>query len=115
MSFIYPRTVTISRPDATVGIGALSYQGLDPAEETIIFTGIPASIQSRGSTAQRAGIAGDTKASPVYIIIIPFAYCPLGSIINRDVITDDLTIRYQVAVAYWNSLGYQCECELLET
>jgi hypothetical protein len=115
MSFIFPRIVQISRPNPTTGIGALPYQGLLPTNETILFTNIPASIQERGSTQQKAGIPADTKGAPMWIIIIPLAYCPNGSIMDRDVITDDLSIRYQVSAAYWNSLGYQCECERLQT
>ncbi|VVC76000.1 hypothetical protein AQUSIP_13010 [Aquicella siphonis] len=115
MSFIYPRTISISRPNPTTGIGALPYQGLDPTDETVLFTGIPASIQSRGATANKAGLPADTKGTPVWVIIIPLQYCPNGSILERDVITDDLGNRYQVAAAYWNSLGYQCESEKLQT
>ena len=112
---MYPRTVQVTRPINTSGVGALPYQGLEPENETVLFTNIPASIQKRGSTAQKAGIPADTKAAPVWVIIIPLSYCQLGSILDRDVITDDLNQRYQVSAAYWNSLGYQLECERLQT
>lgn len=120
MSFLYPRIVTISRPDGTTGIGALPYQGLDPTQETVLFTNIAASIQHKGSTAQHAGIPADAKATPVWEIIfsplaVPLATSGNQSIIERDVITDDMGNRYQVAAAYWNSFGYQCECEKLQT
>ncbi len=115
MSFIYPRTIQISRPFDTTGIGALPYQGLEPSDETILFTGIPASIQLRGATSQKAGIPADTKGAPVWVVIIPLQYCANGTIQDRDVVTDDQSIRYQVSGAYWNSLGYQLDCERLQT
>lgn len=115
MSFLFPRIVQITRPNPTTGVGALGYQGLLKTNETILFTDIPASIQGRGSTAQRAGIPGDAKSTPVWVVIIPLMYCSNGSIIERDIITDDLGNRYQVSSAYWNSLGYQAECEKLQT
>lgn len=115
MSFIYPRTTVITRPNATTGIGALPYQGLDPTQEQTLFTNIPASIQHRGNTAQKAGIPADAKSEPMWEIIWPPNYLPLGSLMERDIVTDDLGNRYQIAAAYWNSLGYQAECEKLQT
>jgi hypothetical protein len=115
LSFLYPRLVEISRPNPTTGVGALGYQGVLPTNETILFTNIPASIQAKGSTAQRAGIPADAKSTPVWVCIIPLQFCPLGSLQERDIITDDLGNRYQISSAYWNSLGYQPECEKLQT
>ena len=115
MSFIYPRLITITRPNNTTGVGALPYQGVQSTNETVLFTNIPASVQQRGATGQKAGIPADTKGRPIWIVIIPSQYCALGQIKDRDVITDDLNNRYQVSAAYWNSLGYQCECERLQT
>lgn len=120
MSFIYPRLVTATRPIGTTGIGALPYQGLDPEQETVLFSNLPASIQHRGNTAQIAGLPADAKGAPVWEIIIPLNALALSttgqqSIIERDIFTDDLGNRYQVAASYWNSLGYQFECEKLQT
>jgi hypothetical protein len=115
VSFIYPRRITISRPIATSGVGALSYQGLLPSQETVLFTNIPASIQRAGGTGQKTGLPGDAFNEGVWKIIIPAYALVLGSFTERDIITDDLSKRYQVATAYWNSLGYSATCELLQT
>lgn len=114
-SFIYPRTIIITRPNPTIGIGALNYQGLSPSNESILFTDIPASIQGRGGSAQPANLPADAKSIPTWLVIIPLPYCPMGSINERDIVTDDLGNRYQVFSAYWNSLGYQLDCEKLQT
>lgn len=114
-NFIYPRLVSISRPDPTTGIGALPYQGLDPQEETVLFTNIMASIQHGGGTANKAGLPADTMSAPTWKIFIPWHALAFGSIQDRDVITDDLGERYQVQASYWNSLGYNCTCERLQT
>jgi len=118
MSFIFPRVIAISRLEIASVAGAAPYRGSGiVSAETILFTGVPASIQSRGATGQKAGIPADTKGVPVWIIIIPLGFDTIvsGSIIDRDVVTDDLDVRYQVSAAYWNSLGYQLECQRLQT
>lgn len=115
MSFIYPRTISIRRPNPTTGIGALPYQGLDPQDETILFTNVPASIQHGGGTANKAGLPADTMSAPTWQIYIPLCAIPKGAIQDRDVIVDDEGQRYQVQASYWNSLGYNCTCERLQT
>jgi len=112
MSFIYPRVIQISRPTPTTGIGALPYQALSSSSETILFSGINASIQHRGSNQLKAGLPADANSGNEWIILFML---PNGSVWERDVITDELAKRYQVNTAYWNSLGYQCECERLQT
>jgi hypothetical protein len=119
MSFLYPRVVTISRPNPTTGIGALPYQGLLPSNETVLFSNIPAAIQHRGNT-NAIGLPADAKSEPCWVVIIPGSQVPLSgsgiqSIQERDIFTDDLGNRYQVYSGYWNSLGYQAECEKLQT
>ena len=106
MSFLYPRTVSLSRPNPNVGTGALPYSGETSANETVLASGqtFPASIQHRSG---RGGPPGNLPADAVnaadwYIFIrMP----PLGGISERDIVTDDLGKRYQVTAAYWNSLG----------
>ncbi len=112
-NFIYPRTISISRPNPTTGVGSLPYQGLIPSDETLLFSGLPASIQHGGGTANKAGIPADTMSSPTWQIFIPTI--PMGSIQDRDIVTDDLGERYQIQASYWNSLGYNCTCERLQT
>lgn len=113
--FIYPRVVTLSRPNPTSGKGALGYQGLLPADEEVLFTGLEASIQHRGGTANPTGLPGDSMSVPVWKIILPPWSLTNGQINDRDIFTDDTGIRYQVQASYWNSLGYSCNCERLQS
>lgn len=113
MSFLYPRTISITRPAVNTGIGAVGYQGLKPSTETVVVSTIPASIQqTQQSKKPDANLPGDASRGTVWNI---FFMQPLGIVKNRDIITDDLNIRYQVMAAYWNSLGYRCVCERLES
>lgn len=112
MSFVYPRTISISRPTQPAGIGAVGYGGELQSIETIIISGVPASIQQKKEGRTNAvDLPGDSRASMWQILF----FGALGIVQDRDVITDDLGIRYQVQGAYWNSLGYNCTCEILET
>ena len=116
MSFLYPRTVSISRPGVQAGVGAQPYGGLVPASETSIATGLPASIQTtvkayRNNEESLPSDAGITMWS----IFVPRTAAALGLIAVRDVITDDLGQRYQVIAPYYNSLGHKLLVKRLET
>ena len=111
-NFIYPRIISVSRPTQTSGIGALPYQALSSANQTVLFTDLAASIQHRGSNQLKSGLPADANSGNQWTILFNL---PDGSVWERDIITDDLGKRYQVSTAYWNSLGYQCECERLQT
>lgn len=126
-SFLYPRTVQVSRSKSaaatSVVVGLVGYSGMttepapkDPQGETVLFTGIPASIQAArvGRKGSRAALPTDATFEPMWNIFIPPAALALGSVKDRDVITDDEGYRYQVAQAYWNSLGYRLDCIRLE-
>lgn len=113
MSFMYPRTITITRPNATSGVGALPYQGLDPANEAIIATAVAANIQrSENTRTLDEKLPGDVARGSVWAI---FFDLPNGTVNDRDIITDDLNERYQVMASYWNSMGYKAICERLQT
>lgn len=112
MSFLFPRVISISRPAVQSGAGVVAYGGHRPAAETPVVSGIAASIQMRKTAPKGdAGLPADSNKTYWRIMF----NLPNGAVRNRDIITDDLGIRYQVAGAYWNSLGYQAFCELLET
>lgn len=125
MSFLYPRSVSIyrsaSQPSGTAGYGAQPYQEpsglLDTSvfASTPIFTAIACSIQQkaqgRGTTQD---LPGDTKTTVLYRIFIPKRTLPLGSIMSRDFLLDDIGRRYHVTDPYWNSLGYNLFCMILE-
>jgi hypothetical protein len=112
MSFIYPRTIKITRP-ATDPEPTLTptYRSLDPGAETPIASDIPASIQaSRQGGANKSGLPSSVNSTLWRI----FFRGEPGLLQDRDIITDDLGNRYKVIGAYWNSLGYSPMCEQLD-
>ncbi|MGF7131914.1 hypothetical protein P3T40_003397 [Paraburkholderia sp. EB58] len=116
MSFLYPRTIAITRPNNAVQAGYNpSYSGLSPSQETPIASDLPASIQLKKDRGRPdTGLPGDTSAKSQWTILIPRSKAALGTIETWDVITDDLNVRYQVLAPYWNSLGYALLAERLE-
>ncbi len=115
MSFLYPRIVQLSRPNAQSGVGIQPYQGLNKVNETILLSNIPASIQHKSELKiPFANLPGDTSGEDAYYIFIQLQYLSLGTVNNRDIFTDDLNNRYQVTANYWDSLGYRLKCELLQ-
>lgn len=115
MSFIYPRVISITRPEAQTGVGfQTAYAADTKAQETQIASGLPASIQARSSTGKNpVALPADGKAQ-TWRIMIPKSVSVLGQIKNRDIVTDDLGNRFQITADYWNSLGYNLICERLE-
>ncbi|GGH14813.1 hypothetical protein GCM10007036_14370 [Alsobacter metallidurans] len=114
MSFIYPRTISVRRPSAPSGRGAVGYQGLQASDESVIASGLAASIQESGTASRTdAGLPADAFSSTIWRIFIP--QLPDGQLRNRDIIVDDQGRRFQVVAAYWNSLGYNARCHIMET
>lgn len=115
MSFIYPRTIAISRPNTNDTPGDRGYSGVTKANETQIAAGLPASIQLDTKGGKPDGdVPSDAYGRSAYRIFIPQSAAALGLINERDIVTDDLGKRYQVVGDYWNSLGYNLACTLLE-
>lgn len=115
MSFLYPRTISVRRQTAQAGVGVLPYSGTQAAQETVVASGLPASIQNRGQANSETNLPSDPKGgAPRWRILIPRGASPLGQITERDVIVDDLGKRYLVIAAYWNSLGHNLHASLLE-
>lgn len=114
MSFLYPRTVAITRPVTTSGVGAVPYGGVNAADETSVATGLAASIQlQKALGGDEAGLPADTSKAR-WRVLIPKSAAALGLIAARDIVTDDLGQRYQVVAPYFNSLGHNLLCERLE-
>lgn len=114
MSFTYPRLVDIHRPIILPNsIGSVGYQQISKSSETRIFTAIQASIQKASSVSDLMKLPGDTESGSLWNIFM--RSLQNGDVHDRDIIIDDLDIRYQVTSAYWNSLGYKCLCERLQT
>lgn len=115
MGFIYSRKITISRPNRSDAVGTIGYQGLLEADETILFSNIPASIQKKsGLRKPIAGLPGDVSQGYSWNIFVWLRHLPKDSIKNNDIVTDDAGARYQIYANYWNSLGYNMTVERLE-
>lgn len=117
MSFIFPRTISVSRVASNTTVGKAGYGGVMKANESPVSNvqNLRASIQlDRGGRNPVTNLPADGQKTMWKVIIEPSPSVVDGSILNRDIITDDLGIRYQVVAPYWNSLGYQCLCERLE-
>ena len=112
MSFLYPQTITISRPAPQGQLGAIGYAGEVAGTETTILSGVPASIQVKKEVGSPiAGLPADVARRSFWNVLFR---APLGTLRDRDIITDDQGIRYQVTAAYWTPLGYNALCERLE-
>jgi hypothetical protein len=116
MSFVYPRTIAITRPNVDVAPGYTpTYSGVLPSQETPIASGLPASIQLKKEKGRPdANLPADQDAKTLWSIFIPAGSAALGLIQNDDIVTDDLGVRYQVTGPYWNSLGYALIAERLD-
>lgn len=116
MSFIYPRTVTISRPGAQPN--RVGFQGQspssDPKKETLIADCIPASIQaSRTGGKSTVELPGDS-APQTWRLYCPKSALDPDEVQNRDIVVDDLGRRFQVVADYVNSLGAGIHMQRLE-
>lgn len=115
MSFMYPRTVALTRPAPSAQFGNVGYNAELPVNETVVASGLPASIQlSRQGAKPDAMLPGDQDKRTYWKVIIPLGALAQGVARVRDLVTDDLGVRYQVLGPYFNSLGYTLLCERLE-
>lgn len=117
MSFLYPRTIKVTRPAAQTGVGwQPGYAGEQPTNDPVIAQDIPASIQAKGRQGKDnpAHLPSDATVS-MFTVFIPRAALARGTIKDRDVIIDDLGDRYQVLADGWDSLGYAVVTQRLET
>jgi hypothetical protein len=124
---LYPRTVTIERPNSQFAAGAANaqlsqpggkpYFGLDRTAggNTVIASNVPASLQSLGGRAQRSTNLPSSAPGPTrWKIVIPATAMQLGIINDRDIVIDDLGKRYMVSSDYYTALGYELEAIRLE-
>lgn len=114
----YPRTVTISRPNVNDTPGDRGYSGVTKADETLILSGLSASIQlSRNSGKPDGGTPSDAYNRASFDINIPasdVAADAIGTIKENDIATDDLGKRYQISAADWTPQGYNLSTDLLK-
>ena len=122
---VYPRTIEIHRNETNAGaadIGLAGYSGAEattspsnPADETVLFTGIPASIQAaRYGTKNITALPQNTVTAPSWNIFVPLPSVQKGAVRDRDIVVDDEGYRYEVGQAYWNRLGFKMICTRLE-
>jgi hypothetical protein len=115
MSFLYDRTISITRATAQTGAGLQGYGGDVEASETVIVSEIAAGIQPR-----RIGQKNDpnlpldvTKAQwSIYFRLAPGF--DATTVQDRDFVTDDLGRRFQVVSAYPNPFGFMLHCVRME-
>jgi hypothetical protein len=127
MGMLYPRTIEVHRLKTNAGptdsaVGLVGYSGAeqstspsDAQGETVLFTGISASIQA-GATGRKknSSLPQDVIVQPTWIIMTPKRALKRGSVRDRDIVIDDESYRYEVGQAYWNLLGYRLICIRLE-
>ena len=113
MSFLYPSTITIRRPNANNAVGSQPYGGALLTDETVIAAGIAAHIQAdRQGTRPEAGLPADAAGQSIWKIIFTGAK---GVVLERDLITDEQGKRYQVVSADWGPLVTTCRAQILQT
>jgi len=116
MSFIYPRTVSISRQPVQTGGGLKPYGGIDPTAETVLFSDLPASIQQKSTSARPdPHLPADAANRSLWRVFMPRSVnLPPESVLRGDIITDETGQRYMVSAPYINSLGPNFLVERLE-
>ncbi len=113
MSFLYPRLITITRPNPDTGVGAQSYGGVQEANEQVVMADVPARIQiDQQGVASPAKLPADAMRESVWKILFVL---PLGTVDTGDIITDEIGNRFQVVAPYWGPLVTTCRCQVLKT
>ena len=103
MSFLYPNSVRVSRPQGSDALGAQAYSGLTQQQETTIVTRASAHIQpERQGAKPLPGLPGDAEGQPTWKVILKLPKCTVQV---RDVLTDELGTRYQAVYAAWTPLA----------
>lgn len=124
---LYPRLVEIRREkseaSSSTTVGLVGYSGaeIDPypanqSGEEVLYTKIPANIQAGSARARRGTgpLPQDAVTNPQWDIYIPITALALGAVQARDIVVDDLGVRYQVGQPYCNLLGWKLRCIALE-
>jgi hypothetical protein len=115
-TLFYPHLIKITRPTTAGNLGAAPYSGETPANEAVVAEKIPAAIQLGSGAGKPEGkLPGDAPRTTYWRVLIPSNAIPAGSVRNRDIVTDEAGLRYQVTAAYMTILGYKLVVERLET
>ena len=115
MSFMYDRKITISRAAVQTGAGLQSYGGDIEAAETVVISGLMASMQPRRSGQRnQPGLPLDGTKAEWHIYFRMPSGCDPTLVQDRDFVTDDLARRFQVISAYPSPLGFALHCIRME-
>lgn len=115
MSFLFPRTIKITRAAHQDGQGAVGYGGMNPAQTTTVAEAVPASVQAKnGGRVNPTALPGDTMPAQ-WRILVPSGLLAEGDVKDRDFIEDDLGRRFQVTADYFHPMGASFTCDRLET
>jgi hypothetical protein len=115
VSFLYPRTIQIQRVPTSTDINNHDYEGRVPPF-TVVASNVQCSIQQTSYTNKPAmGLPQDAASDTIYRIYIPLKGLAKGTIKLRDIVVDDLGVRYEVLTPYWDSLGYNILTRVLTT
>lgn len=108
-AILYDRTISVRRPvtnGAITGVQLASYSGVEAATETVLFSGVKTSIQTRSSVRQHMNaLPADSRAPYVFSFFPERRAFSVGDIKNRDIIVDDVGDRYQIEAIEWTLLG----------
>lgn len=115
-------TVTRARAPAPFDVGDLGYSGhvastnLDVQGEDVVLSSVPCASSSEGygRAAPQGLTAADSPGPTKWFFYLP-PYVPAGAIRDRDIITDSLGNRYQVAIANWAAFNLCLQCVRLQT
>jgi hypothetical protein len=98
------RIISIFRPQAQNGVGALGYGGTTEGNQRLVVAGVPCSIlQGTKGEKSEANLPGDTR-SAWWSILMPGS---VGKITPDDIIVDDLGQRYIISSNERSDLGYR--------
>ena len=128
VNLLYPSMIAVHRLQTVAGstdaIGGVGYSGAeqapapaDPQGELVLFTCVPASIQSGTTGRKRSGASNlplDALTAPTWYIFTPATALARDSVRDRDFILDDEGYRYEVGQADWQVTGYKLTCIRVE-
>lgn len=114
-AMVYDRRITVSREIANTAPGLGGYSGLTAGNETTIASNLPASIQfDRMGSKPIPGLPSDAVSRGMWSVFLPYKSSKSVTINNRDFLTDDTGLRYQVTNSWKTPLGYQIKAEMLQ-
>lgn len=117
LTSMYPDRVSIRRMASVLTIGGVGYIGQTRQTETIIFSNLPASVQTKFNAKNRVGdgkVAADAPGPAVWSILMPIVVAPEGAILDRDIVVDQLGNRYLVDANAWSITGWKLSTIRLE-